>query len=198
MLVREAMTSPVVTIPPSATVRQAIRVLHEHDVTALPVVDEPGRLIGIVSETDLLHDVFEHDPKALARTDATAASPSRRRVAEVMTRDVKTAQPNTDVTVLAETMMKTRIKSVPVLAGSDIVGIVTRQDLIAILAHDDARIRDDVLASIAEYGPGVSHWDVSVRHGVVELHGRADASAKRIADVLAQTVPGVTQVSVRD
>ncbi|TDD14021.1 CBS domain-containing protein [Actinomadura sp. KC06] len=198
MLVREAMTSPVVTIPPSATVRQAIRVLHEHDVTALPVVDESGRLAGIVSETDLLHDVFEHDPRALARTAATAAAPPPRRVAEVMTRDVEIAQPNTDIAVLAETMMKTRIKSVPVLAGSDIVGIVTRRDLIAILAHDDVRIRDDVLAAIAEYGPEASQWDVSVRDGVVELHGRADTSAKRLADILPQTVPGITHVTIRD
>ncbi|WP_165964566.1 CBS domain-containing protein [Actinomadura sp. KC216] len=198
MLVREAMTSPVVTIPPTATVRQAIRVLHEHDATALPIVDESGRLVGIVGETDLLRDVFEHDPRALSRTAATAATSSPRQVAEIMTRDVEIAQPNTDLTVLTETMMKARISSVPVLAGSDIVGIVTYRDLIAILAHDDSRIRDDVLATIAEYGPDVAHWDVSVRDGVVEVHGRADASAMQIVDVLAQTVPGVTQVSIGD
>ncbi|MFI0406758.1 HPP family protein [Actinomadura sp. 3N508] len=198
MLVREAMTSPVVTIPPTATVRQAIRVLHEHDVTALPIVDRSGQLAGIADETDLLRDVFEHDPGALAQAAATGAAPSPRRVAEVMTRDVEVAQPNTDIAVLAETMMKMRIRSVPVLAGSDIVGIVTYRDLIAILAHDDSRIRDDVLAAIAEYGPDVALWDVSVRDGAVEVHGRADASALRIVDVLAQTVPGVTHVSIRD
>ncbi|MFG2085882.1 MULTISPECIES: CBS domain-containing protein [unclassified Spirillospora] len=196
MLVREAMTSPVVTIPRSATVRQAIRILHEHCVTALPVVDEPGRLAGIVSEMDLLQGVFEHDPRAFARPVATTASPSPRLVEEVMTRDVETARPNTDVAVLAETMMKTKIKSVPVLDGSAIVGIVSRRDLIAILARGDARIRDDVLAAIAEYGAGGAHWDVSVRDGAVELLGRADESAQRIADVLARTVPGVTRVSI--
>ncbi|TDC97924.1 CBS domain-containing protein [Actinomadura sp. 7K507] len=196
MLVREAMTSPVVTIPRTATVRQAIRVLDEHGVTALPVVDEPDRLVGIVSEMDLLKGVFEHDPRAFARPVATPATPSPRLVGDVMTRDVETARPNTDVAVLAETMMKTRIKSVPVLAGSAVVGIVSRRDLIAILARGDARIRDDVLAAIAEYGPAGSRWDVSVRDGAVELRGRADEPAQRIAGVLAQTVPGVTHVSI--
>lgn len=198
MLVREAMTSPVVTIPRTATVRQAIRVLHEHDITALPVLDDSGRLAGIVSEMDLLRGVFEHDPRAFARPLATASSPAPRLVEEVMTRDVEIARPGTDVAVLAETMMKTRIKSVPVLAGSDIVGIVSRRDLIAILSRDDARIRDDVLAAINEYGPEGVRWDVSVRDGVVELHGRADEPGQRIADVLARTVPGVTRVSIRE
>lgn len=197
MLVREAMTSPVVTIPRTATVRQAVRVLHEHEVTALPVVDETGRLAGIVSEMDLLQGVFERDPRAFARPVATTDAPAPRLVEEVMTRDVETARPNTDVASLAEMMMKTRIKSVPVLDGSAIVGIVSRRDLIAILARGDARIRDDVLAAIAEYGTD-GPWDVSVRDGVVELRGRADEPAQRIADVLARTVPGVTRVSIRD
>ncbi|MGH3239324.1 MAG: CBS domain-containing protein [Spirillospora sp.] len=197
MLVREAMTSPVVTIPPTATVRQAIRVLHEHDVTALPVVDESGRLAGIVSETDLLHTVFEHDPEAFTRPPADAASPRPRPVEEIMTRDVETVLPGADVAALAETMLKARIKSVPVVAGSEVVGIVCRRDLVAILAGDDARIRDDVLAAIAEYAPNAPYWDVSVRNGVVQLRGSADPSAKRIADIITQAIPGVTEVSIQ-
>ncbi|HEY8482640.1 MAG TPA: CBS domain-containing protein [Spirillospora sp.] len=198
MLVREAMTSPVVTIPRTATVRQAIRVLHEHGVTALPVVDEEERLAGIVSEMDLLRGVFERDPRAFARPVATTETPAPRLVEEVMTRDVETARPSSDVAAVAEMMMRTRIKSVPVLDGSAIVGILSRRDLIAILARGDARIRDDVLAAIAEYGTDGTKWEVSVRDGVVELRGHADEPAQRIADVLARTVPGVTRVSIRD
>lgn len=197
MLVREAMTSPVVTIPATATVRQAIRVLHEHDVTALPVVDAAGRLAGIVSEADLLRGEFEADPRAFARPPAPAGAPAPHAVAEVMARDVHTARPTTDVAEVAGLMMKARIKSVPVLDGTAIVGILSRRDLIAMLARGDARIRDDVLAAITEYGPGGAVWDVAVHEGVVELCGPADASAERIADVLARTVPGVTRVSVR-
>ena len=194
MLVREAMTSPVVTIPPGATVRQAVRVLDEHEITALPVVDG-GRLVGIVSEMDLLRGEFEADPRAFARPVATPGTPSPRHVGDVMTRGVRTARPTADVAELAEMMMKTRIKSVPVLDGRDIVGIVSRRDLVAILARGDARIRDDVLAAIAEYG--AAPWEVSVYDGAVELQGTAGESARQIAEVLARTVPGVTRVSVR-
>lgn len=197
MLVREAMTTPVVTIPRTATVRQAIRVLHEHDITALPVMDAAGRLAGIVSEMDLLRGVFERDPRAFARPVATTGSPPPRLVEEVMTREVETARPNGDVATLADTMMRTRIKSVPVLAGAEIVGIVSRRDLIAILTRSDDRIRDDVLATIEEYGPAGCTWDVSVRDGAVELRGVAGDQARRITDVLARTVPGVTHVSIR-
>ncbi|TDD94243.1 CBS domain-containing protein [Actinomadura rubrisoli] len=196
MLVREAMTSPVVTIPPSATVRQAIRVLDEHDITALPVVEGTGRLVGIVSEMDLLRGEFDADPRAFARPLPSSRTPTPRRVADVMTRDVRTVRPGADVAELAETMMSTRVKSVPVVDGHDVVGIVGRRDLIAVLARGDARIRDDVVTAIAEYGPPGSGWDVSVDGGVVELRGRADASARRIAGILAQTIPGVTRVSI--
>ncbi|MBT2212782.1 MULTISPECIES: CBS domain-containing protein [Actinomadura] len=201
MLVREAMTSPVVTIPPSATVRQAIRVLDEHEITALPVVDG-GRLVGIVSEMDLLLGEFEADPRAFARPrtapsgSAGPGTPSPRHVGDVMTREVETARPGTDVAELAELMMRTRIRCVPVLDGPAIVGVLSRRDLVSVLARGDARIRDDVLAAIAELGPGAP-FDVSVDGGAVELRGAAGEPARRIAEVLARTVPGVRQVSIR-
>ncbi|GAA0229829.1 CBS domain-containing protein [Actinomadura nitritigenes] len=195
MLVREAMTAPAVTIAPSATVRQAMRVLLEHDVTALPVVGETGRLVGIVSEMDLLRGAFEADPRAFARPLGGAPrGPEPGRVEQVMTRDVRTARPTTDVAELAEMMLRTRIKSVPVVDGSAVVGVVSRRDLIATLARGDARIRDDVLASIAAYAPDGGPWDVTVEDGVVRLRGRHDEQAERIVEVLARTVPGATRV----
>jgi CBS domain-containing protein len=196
MLVREAMTTPVVTIAPSTTIRQAMRVLFEHGVTALPVVDGAGRLAGIVSEMDLLRGEFEADPRAFARPQSAPLAPAPRCVEEVMTRDVRTARPTTDVAELAEMMLRTRIKSVPVLDGSAVVGVISRRDLIATLARGDARIRDDVLASIAAYAPDGGPWDVTVEDGVVRLSGRDDREAGRIVEVLARTVPGATRVLV--
>ncbi|SFP32407.1 MULTISPECIES: CBS domain-containing protein [Actinomadura] len=197
MLVREAMTSPVVTTAPSATVRQAIRVLHERDVTALPVVDAEGRLVGIVSEMDLLRGEFEADPRAFARPRTAPSAPAPRHVEDVMTRDVRTARPTTDVAELAEMMVRTRIKSVPVVDARAVVGVISRRDLIAMLARGDARIRDDVVAAISEIAPGGPPWEVSVEDGVVELRGPHDEQAQRIVEVLARTVPGVTRVRVR-
>lgn len=194
MLVREAMTTPVVTIPRSASIRQAIHVLNEHDVTAAPVVDDTGAMVGIVSEMDLLRGEFEADPRAFLRPIAVPDEPPPARVEQVMTTQVRTVQPASDVAALAELMIKTRIKSVPVLDGEELVGIVSRRDLMAVLARGDARIRDDVLAALAGLSPQGHGWSVTVREGIVELQGQADEEAQRVAEILASTVPGVTRV----
>ncbi|MFG2006238.1 HPP family protein [Spirillospora sp. NPDC048911] len=196
MLVREAMTTPVVGVPRTATIRQAIRVLHEHRITAAPVTDDTGRLVGIVSEMDLLRGEFEADPRAFVRPVATPAQPPPRRVNEVMTTEVRTTRPASDVAELAEMMMTTGIKSVPVLDGTELVGIITRHDLLAVLARSDTRIRDDVRAAIATTLPDTEHWEVRVEDGVVELHGPADERAEGLCEVVARTVPGVTRVVV--
>lgn len=78
MLVREVMTAPVVTLPRNGTVKQAIRLLYEHNITAAPVVDTSGRMVGIVSEMDLLRGEFEADP---APSPAPPPSPTSRRPA---------------------------------------------------------------------------------------------------------------------
>lgn len=194
MLVREAMTSPVVTVPPSATVRQAIRLLHEHDITAMPVVDDSGAMVGIVSDMDLLRGEFQADPRAFALPVAGPDEPPPRLVSDVMIRDVRTAQPTTDVAELAEMMLRTHIKSVPVLDDGRIVGMISRRDLIAVLARGDARIRDDVLAALAELLPNGHAWTAGVHEGEVRLSGPADEDARRIAETLTRTIPGVTRV----
>lgn len=196
MLVREAMTTPVVSVPRTATIRQAIRVLYQHRITAAPVVDEEDRLVGIVSEMDLLRGEFEADPRAFMRPVATPAEPPPRHVDEVMTTNVRTTRPASDVAELAEMMMTTGIKSVPVLDGTELIGIITRHDLLAVLARSDTRIRDDVQAAIASTLPDAEAWDVRVKDGVVELHGPADERAKRLSEVVARTVPGATRVVV--
>jgi CBS domain-containing protein len=104
MLVREVMTTPVVTLPPATSIRQAVRLLYEQNITAAPLADDDGRLAGIVRE-----------------------------------------------------MIATGLKGVPVLRGDTLVGIVSRRDLMGVLAHSDAPIRDDVLARTI---PGVSRVDV--------------------------------------
>ncbi|GLZ09386.1 hypothetical protein Acsp03_68520 [Actinomadura sp. NBRC 104412] len=197
MLIGEVMTSPVVTVPRTATVRQAIRVLHEHDITAAPVIGPDGRMAGIVSEMDLLRGAFEADPRAFLRPVAAPGEPPPRHVDEVMTSRVRTARPNSDAADLAETMIRTGLKSVPVLDGDRLVGMVSRRDLLAVLARGDARIRDDVIAALREHGAR-DRWTVTVRDGDVELRGEADEAARRLAEVLARTVPGASRVTVRE
>lgn len=197
MLIREVMSSPVVTVARSATVRQAIRVLHEHDITAAPVTGEDGQPVGIVSEMDLLRGAFEADPRAFVRPVAAPDAPPPRRVEDVMTTRVHTARPNSDAAALAEMMIKTGIKSVPVLDGAKLVGMVSRRDLLAVLARGDARVRDDVIAALGANDQR-DLWSVTVQDGTVELRARTeiDEAVQRLAGVLASTVPGVSRVAI--
>jgi CBS domain-containing protein len=194
MLVREVMTTPVVTVAHTATVKQAIKLLYERNITAAPVVNGREHVIGVVSEMDLLRNEFEADPRAFARPVPVPDTMPPRRVDEVMTRHVMTVQETTDVAELAELMMTTGVKSVPVVRGTRLIGIVSRRDLMGVLARSDERIRDDVVDALGEYGTGGSGWDVTVRDGVVELRGRADVATEHIVDVLTRTVPGVVRV----
>ena len=194
MLVREVMTSPVVTVPSDWTVKQAVHLLYERDITAAPVLDDEGRLVGIVSEMDLLCGEFEADPRAYLRPAAEPESPPPAAVADVMTPHVQTVCENGDVLDLVELMITTGVKSVPVTRDSELAGIVSRRDLMGILAHGDERIRDDVLAALRELSAETATTRVAVHDGVVELSGDADDRSARIADAIARTVPGVLRV----
>jgi CBS domain-containing protein len=194
MLVREVMTTPVVTVPVRWTVKQAVHLLYERDITAAPVVDDTGRMVGIVSELDLLRGEFEADPRAYLRLAAEAESPPPATVEEVMSPHVVTVRENDDVLELVDLMVTTGIKSVPVVRGDDLVGVVSRRDLMGILAHGDERIRDDVYAALRDLSAETHAVQVTVHDGVVELRGDGDERSVRIADVIARTVPGVVRV----
>nr|WP_063792039.1 CBS domain-containing protein [Nonomuraea pusilla] len=217
MLVREVMTSPAVTVRRTDTVRRAIRVLHGHDITAAPVLDDSGRLVGVVSEMDLLRDEFEPDPRATAIPPSGGGAPPPHRVEEVMTAGVVTVTGTTDVTVAIDLMVGRRIKSLPVVdGGGAVVGVVSRRDLMAMLARPDEELRGEVVEALREQYPGGPVWEVAVRDGVAELTGAfhhagdeparpenagfdnagfddADKTA-RIAGLLARTVPGIVRV----
>jgi len=126
MLVREVMTSPAVTIRPGATVREAMGVLERFSITALPVADGSGRLVGVVSEADLLHHAVEHDQRAhMRRTSPGAASPGLL-VQDVMTSQVVTISADGDLADAAELMEDTVIKSLPVVLHGRVVGVISR------------------------------------------------------------------------
>jgi len=194
MLVREVMSSPAITVRRTDPVRRAIRTLHGHDITAAPVTDDADRLVGVVSELDLLRGEFEPDPRASVRPVGPAAEPPPRRVMEVMTREVVTVTETTDVTGAIDLMVGKRIKSLPVVQGDRIVGMVSRRDLLAMLARPDEQLRQDVITALREHYPFGPSWDVTVRDGVAQLSGSPHEHADHIADVLARTVPGIVRV----
>ncbi|MFC4907028.1 CBS domain-containing protein [Actinomadura gamaensis] len=195
MLVREAMTRPAVTVRPGTPARSALRLLRDHAVTALPVVDDEDRLVGVVSEMDLLRGEFEPDPRASVRPAEARTGPPPRTVGAVMTRKVLTTGPNSDVAGLAEMMLRTRVKSVPVLDGHRVVGVISRSDLVALQVRDDERIRADVRTELAAYLTG-SGWKVRVHDGEVTVDGDLGTADRRVVEILARTVPGVVRVTV--
>nr|MBO2475871.1 CBS domain-containing protein [Actinomycetales bacterium] len=197
MLVREVMTSPVVTVPVSWSVRQAIRLLYDKDITAAPVVDEQGRMVGIISEMDLLRGEFDTDRRVFLRPSAPVDLAPSPGIEEVMTPNVRTVQEDDDVMAAVDLMITMGVKSVPVLRGEQLTGIVSRRDLMGMVAYGDARIRDDVLAALRD-SDETSAWRVAVHDGVVELYGdAADASAARKAEMIARSVPEVVDVVLR-
>ncbi|HKE50405.1 MAG TPA: CBS domain-containing protein [Actinomycetes bacterium] len=194
MLIREVMTTAVITVRPTDPVRAAIRTLYEHNVTAAPVLDEAGRLVGIVSEMDLLRGEFDPDPRASVRFRPGAPEPPPAVVSDVMTSEVTTTTETADVASLTGVMISQKIKSVPVLRGRELVGIVSRRDLLGVLTRSDQAIRADVVALLTEQDPHGSSYSVEVRDGVVELSGGPAEDQRHLAERLTRTVPGVVRV----
>ncbi|MEU8106851.1 CBS domain-containing protein [Nonomuraea muscovyensis] len=198
MLVREVMSSPAVTVRRTDPVRRAIRVLHAHNLTAAPVLDDAGRLAGMVSEVDLLRGEFEPDARAAARPAVPSAGPAPRQVWQVMTHAVVTVTPVTDAATAIDLMVGKRVKSLPVLEGEKVVGMLSRRDLMAMLSRPDAELREAVVAVLREHHPTGAGWEITVDEGVVELRRAPgvppDEHADRIAGLLTGTVPGIVRV----
>jgi CBS domain-containing protein len=192
MQARQIMTSPVVTVQPDTTVREAATLLLEHRITAAPVLDSGGDLIGIVSEADLVVDRFSHDPRSQLRP-VVDEPPGPQTVGEVMTTPVIALGPSADAADLAQTMLDADIRSLPIVEGSTVIGIVSRRDLLRTLVRDDDAIRTEIVDRIADYRDPDGSWDVQVVDGAVLLVGELDDDG-RAAVALARTVPGVGSV----
>src|SRR5207245_520704 len=99
-----------------------------------------------------------------------------------------------DVAVLTKALLDARQRSVPIVDGARLIGIVTRRDLVRVVGRDDATIAKDVRHKLECYG-GVNRWSVDVHHGVVTLGDQFDDTTDRhVAVVLAEAVPGVVRV----
>ena len=190
----ELMSSPVVTATTDATTKQVAEVLIDNDITAAPVVDETGRLVGIVSEADLIRGEIQPDARAHLTYLTDPTVPDSRSVAEVMTHDVIWVATSADAADVAALMLKEGIKSVPVVEDGAPVGILSRRDLLGTLVRDDRVLSAEVTARLTDYADGPSPFAVAVTDGVVTLTGDATIDGFRIARLLAGTVSGVRRV----
>jgi acetoin utilization protein AcuB len=127
MLVRERMSSKPVTIGASVPITEALRVMRQNQVRRLPVLDEEGRLIGIVSEKDLLY--ASPSPATSLSIYEMHYMLSHLQVTELMTTDVTTVTPNTPLEEAARIMADNKIGGLPVIEDGRLVGIITETDI---------------------------------------------------------------------
>ncbi|MCX6395800.1 MAG: CBS domain-containing protein [Propionibacteriales bacterium] len=116
MLVHEVMTADVVSVGPDTPLKTAVQLLNHHQITTLPVIDERGELLGVVSEADVLVDAFLPDPRAHGKPVDLTGGPAFATVGQVMSRQVLTIAATADVAQAADLMLGTVVKSLPVLA----------------------------------------------------------------------------------
>lgn len=220
MKAADLMTKDVVTVHPDTSVKKIAETLAAHAISAVPVVDPDGHLVGMVSEGDLLHrheTQTEHKRSwwlmLFAGNDMLAqeyVKSHAQRARDVMTRHVLSVDVSTPLGDIASLLDKAGVKRVPVLAGGKLVGIVSRADLVRALVRakqnepvgdvrSDHEIQMDLDARMKrEPWAGSLSIVTTVRDGTVSLLGLAGSEDQRKGlIVLAQNTPGVKHVEDR-
>lgn len=216
MKASDVMTRDVITVGRRTPVAKAIRLMLDNQVSGLPVLDDDGKVVGILTEGDLLRrsetGTERHRPRWLevlmgpARMAGEYVRTHGRRVEETMTQHVISVTGDTALDEVVQLMERRRIKRVPVMDGDALVGVVSRADLLRALAlalekqpcetHSDDEILEQILAELAKVAwvprDGLS---ITVKNGVVDLNGVILEEEEREAlRVVAENAPGVKAV----
>lgn len=207
MNVQDAMTADVITVGPEVSVHKAARLMSDHGVSGLPVVDTDGRLLGLVTEGDLIlrqaaprakhwWDRFLEDPEMLARDYQKASGIT---VGEVMTRAVVSVSPALGIGAAARIMNDRGVRRLPVVRGDRLVGILSRGDLVKVLAATPVFVvsaSDDELVRTMRERLKAEPWTplgilVEADAGVIRLFGMAVSETERSAvETMARAIPG--------
>jgi CBS domain-containing protein len=190
MLVRDVMSSPAITVDARCSVKEGLQLLSRHGVTSLPVVARDGSLLGIVSEADLLQHAVRQDDRLHLIPHEETATPAKA-VQDVMTTLSLTVSPESDLSDAVDLMTGTAVKSLPVLEGGRVVGVVSRSDVVRLLARSDELIAAEVDELLRSAGV---EYVVDVEDGHVVLGGSADVHLQKVAEVIAGSVQGVLSV----
>ena len=204
--VSHVMTPGVVTVDALAPFKEVVRLMQEHRVSALPVVDTDGVLVGIVSEGDLIlkedpelgggGHLFESRRHAKDRSKAAGKS-----AYELMSTPVISVAPDASLGEAARKMHRAEVKRLPVVdAHGHLVGIVSRADLLRVFLREDAEIaleiRDDVIRRTLWIDPDTIR--IVVREGVVTMQGQIERrSLLPILERLVASIEGVVAVDDR-
>ena len=198
MRARDIMSSPVHTVEPTTPVESAAEIMGTRSITALPVVDPAGHLVGMVSESDLLWHRVPSDPTThLRRFPDTDPADRPNTVGEVMSPYPVVTSPDADVAEVAETMLEHDVRSMPVLQDKMVVGIVSRRDILRAMVRSDEVLTREVQHRLDEYADGRQRWTATVKGGVARVAGGFDNDSEQaVVAVLARTVPGVAGVDL--
>jgi len=188
------MSQPVITVTPETSIKSAAQLLVEHGISGLPVVNSKGRLVGIVSEADLISIEARPDPRSQATPLAPTAGSTPRNVAEVMTRDVVVVSAKSEVAQAARTLLNSDVKRVPVMSGRRVVGIVSRRDLVKVIARADEQIEGKINSLLAELGLTTAGATVKVTDGVATVPVDYKGAARRLVESAVLQVAGVLEV----
>ena len=216
MQARQVMTKPVITVPADATVYAAAEILLGAGISAAPVIDADEKMIGIVSEADLMHrpeigtvpakswlQRLLGDDTVLARDYVRSHS---HRVSDVMTRDVVTADEHTALGEIANLMQHNRVRRIPIVRDGKLIGIVSRANLLqGLLSREsfpiEGLVSDEALRTAVELELGKHAWtsggiaSVVVDKAVVHLWGHVRSKPlKDAVGIAAENVPGVRRV----
>ena len=203
MKVQQIMTTDVLTIGPEAEIRDVARLFVEHGISGLPVCGARREILGVVSEGDILFK--EQGPRGqsmLARFGGKAPKELEKalavKVSEAMTAPAITTSPYTSVAQAARLMSEHGINRLPVVRGGELVGIVTRTDLVRAFVRSDEDIRQEIVEDVLRKTlwlevPEVMQVDVD--RGAVRLYGHLETSSDASLLVrLVTRVPGVVSV----
>jgi CBS domain-containing protein len=208
MTVREAMTASVVAVRAATPLKEVARLLVEHRISGLPVVDDDGMVLGVVSEADFLMkeqgaEAIPHRPLARIFGESQSSRSQQAKVdaltaGEAMTAPAVTIEPGRRIIEAAAIMTARGLNRLPVVEDGRLVGIVTRADLVrAYVSSDDElvrTIREEVLLRTLWLDP--VPFDVQVADGVASIRGRVERrSTAEMIERAVTLVPGIVDVN---
>ncbi len=217
MKIRDVMTDRPITVRSDATIADAARIMLEHRISGLPVLDLDGALVGIITEADIMRRSETDTARHHNRWAELFLSPGRlaqefirahaRRVDEVMSPDVTSIDEGMPLEAAVSEMENQRVKRLPVTRAGKLCGMLSRSDLMRAFFNrqaqaaekprlSDNEIRDAALREIEKYAwaPGLT-VHVIVQHGVATLSGCVtDENVRKALRLVVETIPGVLDV----